>query len=112
MTTTMDPAALAAHARSLPSCPLSVSLLVDGVELVHGEDVSMREDDGTPTFFAPIGSTLDLAAEEQRSALLRISGQLEALHRESADSLVLAGRLHPRGVCARDEQTRIITFEV
>lgn len=107
-----DPAALAARARSVLSCPLSVSLLVDGEEMLLDEGISLRDDDGTPTFFAPVASAVDRAAGEGRHALLRVTAQLDREGMPSEESLVLAGALHLRGECHRGAHQRIITFEV
>lgn len=109
---TQDPAALAALARSILSCPRSVSLLVDGTELLLGDGISLRDDDGIPTFFAPVDSEVDRAATDQRSALLRITGHLDDDESAPTDSLVLAGRLHLRGECLHEEMVRIITFDI
>lgn len=110
---TQDPTALAALARSILSCPTSVSLLVDGTELLLGEGISLRDDDGIPTFFAPVDSAVDRAAADQRSALLRITAaHLDEEQGEPTESLVLAGRLHLRGECLHEEMVRIITFDI
>ncbi|KQZ66459.1 hypothetical protein [Nocardioides sp. Root151] len=114
MTTTSpssDPASLAAHARSILSCPEGVSLVVEGAEYDLDEGVSLHDDAGTPTFFAPFGCTVDRAAGENRNALLRVTGRLDA-DNEVRSHVVLAGTLRVQGECCHEDTLRVVTLEI
>lgn len=106
-----DPAALAAHARSILSLPRSVSLVIEGAEHQLDEGVSLREDDGVPTLFAPLGSTVDLAAGAHRSVLLRLTGDLGPANSRGS-SLVIAGTLRQQGECAHGDAVRVVTLDI
>lgn len=125
MTTTEplhDPAALAAHARSILSLPRSVSLVVEGSEVQVDEDVSLREDGGVPILFAPADSRLDLAAEACRTVLMRVVSDLEPGSSGTFSSLVIAGTLrhcdqsitdpHTTDSASRDQDVRTVTLDI
>ncbi|WP_067432652.1 hypothetical protein [Nocardioides jensenii] len=106
-----DPAALAARARSILSSPQGVSLVVEGAEHTLDEGVSLRDDAGTPTFFAPPGSTVDRAASQNRSALVRVTSQLDE-HDDVRSHVVLAGTLRVQGECAHEDVVRVISLDI
>lgn len=113
----LDPAELAAEARSILACPDEVSLVVDGHPTVLGADaLGMQDVHGTPTFSCPPGSELAVAAEQHRSALITLASGLGAPGSpERAVTLTLAGRLETRGVedCACCEETRpVVVLEL
>lgn len=120
MTTTEplhDPAALAAHARSILSLPRSVSLVVEGSEVQVDENVSLREDGGVPILFAPAGSRLDLAAEARRTVLMRVVGDLEPGSSGTFSSLVIAGTLrhcdqNTTDLHTCDQDVRTVTLDI
>jgi hypothetical protein len=96
--------ALAAEARSILSCPGAVSLVVDGVEQVHGNPRLVLEDrDGVPVFVCPAGSPVDQAADDRRTALLEISsGLTEHQGLMIPPSVVMAARLRSGGHACAD----------
>lgn len=113
----LDPAELAAEARSILACPGSVSLVVDGHPTVLDDDaLGMQDVHGTPTFSCPPESELATAAGHHRSALITIeSGLGTAGSAERRMTLTLAGRLETRGVedCACCAETRhVVVLEL
>ncbi|WP_244929155.1 hypothetical protein [Nocardioides sp. W7] len=113
----LDPAELAAEARSILACPGSVSLVVDGHPSVLGDDaLGMQDVYGTPTFSCPPDSELAVAAAHHRSALITVeSGLGHPGSEERAMTLTLAGRVETRGVedCACCAETRhVVVLEL
>lgn len=113
----LDPAELAAEARSILACPGSVSLVVDGHPSVLDDDaLGMQDVHGTPSFSCPPESELATAAGHHRSALITIESGLGAAgSAERRMTLTLAGRLETRGVedCACCAETRhVVVLEL
>lgn len=123
---TIDPARLAAAARSILSCPDDVQIVVDGVDDISvgldavepgGEPaLAMQDIDGSPVFSCPPDAALARAAEEERKALLTLTSGLGAPGSpEREATLSLAGRLRTSGVedcpcCTR--QRVVLSIEV
>jgi hypothetical protein len=105
----LDPARLAAAARSILSCPDDVQLVVDGVDDISagldaaapGADpgLTMQDLDGSPVFSCPPDAALARAATDGRKALLTLTSGLGAPgSAEREATLALAGRLRTSGV--------------
>lgn len=105
----IDPARLAAAARSILSCPEDVQLVVDGVDdisegldaVAPGADpgLAMQDLDGSPVFSCPPGSALARAASDGRKALLTVASGLGGPGSAERDAtLALAGRLQTSGL--------------
>lgn len=112
----IDPARLAAAARSILACPGDVELAVDGIDdVTAGLDeadgaLAMRDVDGRPVFSCPADSMLAVAAADGRHALLTVTsgvGRPGSRSREAV--LTLAGRLETTGLeeCHCCDQVRV-----
>lgn len=128
LTSTGDPALLAAAARSVLACPAGVNLVVDGVDDVLGDLVDpvtgavgglgMQDLGGVPTFSCPVGTRLVEAAALGRRALLTLDsglGRTASPDREAA--LTLGGRLARRGrttceCCSEERETLVLEIDV
>lgn len=96
----VDPALVAADARSILACPSTVSLVIEGEEHAVGEDdeLGLSDHRGTPTFVCLPSSPVARAAADNRSALLTVTSGLGPRGgRERGDTLTLAGRLERAG---------------
>ena len=96
----VDPALVAADARSILACPSTVSLVIEGEEHAVGEEdeLGLSDHRGTPTFVCLPSSPVARAAADNRSALLTVTSGLGPRGgRERGDTLTLAGRLERTG---------------
>ncbi len=108
----VDPARLAAAARSILSCPDDVQLVVDGIDDLtagmeddpYGGDpdepwLGMKELGGCPVFTCPPGAPLSVAGDEGRGALLTLTSGLGRPGSADRDAtLTISGRLVSHGV--------------
>lgn len=115
---TVDPARLAAAARSILACPAGATLVVDGVEdvLAGMDELGMQDLGGEPTFTCLSDTPLAAAARGRRSALLTLESGLGPLgSADRLETLTLSGRLVSRGRedCACCRETRdIVALEL